>query len=415
MVLQIKRVFVSFLAFGLIKNILYVVILSAAVDIVGFSLPKAIVLLADIVPSLSVKLLAPFFIHKVPYITRIWILVVFSSFGMLLVSMSRENSTLAKLLGVSMASLSSGLGEVSFLQLTHFYDEKESIGGFSMGTGAAGILGSLSFLIMTNLAGISTRMALLVFAIIPFGFPMTYHIVLPKPQTGRNYEPLCINSTLSTIHNQETYIEDQRPPVKRLKTKAARMGNHLKNTIFSIKPLIKPYMIPLCSVYIFEYVINQGISPTLLFPLSDLPKWLITSYRDIYVVYGFVYQLGVFLSRSSLTFGFRFERLYTLSVLQMLNLLILLLQSICDFPFDNIVPVVLVVFYEGLLGGLLYVNTFLNVSQNVHPDMREFSMACVGISDSFGIMIAGFISLWLEKSLCTQQVSQGKDWCELGS
>ena len=39
-----RRIFLSFLLFGLINNILYVVILSAAIDLVGSSTPKAVVL-----------------------------------------------------------------------------------------------------------------------------------------------------------------------------------------------------------------------------------------------------------------------------------------------------------------------------------------------------------------------------------
>ena len=118
-----NRVFISFLVFGLLNNILYVVILTAAIDIVGYSVPKATVLLADIMPSLAIKLLAPFFIHAVPYKTRIFILVILSLFGMLCVGLSPKTSLHMKLGGIMMASRSSGLGEVCFLQLNHFYGE----------------------------------------------------------------------------------------------------------------------------------------------------------------------------------------------------------------------------------------------------------------------------------------------------
>ena len=48
---ETQRTFASFFIFGLLNNILYVIILSAAIDLVGPSTPKAIVLLADIIPS----------------------------------------------------------------------------------------------------------------------------------------------------------------------------------------------------------------------------------------------------------------------------------------------------------------------------------------------------------------------------
>lgn len=61
------RIFIAFWLFGLINNVLYVVNLSAAIDLVGPLVPKATVLLADVLPSFLVKIVAPFFIHVVPY------------------------------------------------------------------------------------------------------------------------------------------------------------------------------------------------------------------------------------------------------------------------------------------------------------------------------------------------------------
>lgn len=408
-----NRVFISFLAFGLLNNILYVVILTAAIDIVGYSVPKATVLLADIMPSLAIKLLAPFFIHAVPYKTRIFILVILSLFGMLCVGLSPKTSLHMKLGGIMMASLSSGLGEVSFLQLTHFYGEKQAIGGFSMGTGGAGIMGSFCFLAMTNILRMSSQSALLMFAAVPLGLPIMFFLVLPDNTTVARYHPFPEETNLAIDMDADFYPDSWVS--HDIRRKWDMLILHVEESFRLLRPLIKPYMIPLCSVYIAEYVINQGISPTLLFSLNDLPRWLFRSYRDIYVAYGFVYQFGVFLSRSSVTFGFHFPKLYLLSLLQFFNVIIVLHQSLYDLPFTNIYPLMILILYEGLLGGLLYVNTFMSVSQNVRPEDREFSMACVGISDSFGIMIAGVLSIWLEMSLCTDQVRRGRDWCDVGA
>jgi battenin len=79
----------------------------------------------------------------------------------------------------------------------------------------------------------------------------------------------------------------------------------------------------------------------------------------------------------------------------------------------NIYLMFILIFYEGLLGGFAYVNTFMKVSETVSTEDREFSMGAVGISDSSGIVIAGLISMWLEKALCTYQKGTGRQWCEL--
>lgn len=402
-----QRVFTSFLVFGLVNNVLYVVILSAAIDLVGAATPKAVVLLADIVPALVVKMLSPLFIHLVSYDRRIFALVALSCVGMLVISLSGQSSIGFKVLGIAMASLSSGLGEVSFLQLTHYYSEQNSIGGFSMGTGAAGIVGSFVFLIMTSVMRISTRATLTMFAVVPLLFLIAYYLVLPEPVSEIYYGELPSEEQVSS----QLAIEDTHY-FNWSNNTMQRLRSHVQKTFARIVPLIKPYMVPLCSVYIAEYTINQGISPTLLFPLDRMPQWLISSYRDIYVVYGFMYQLGVFLSRSSSTFGIRFKRLYILSILQIANVGVAIMQSLFTVPFPGLWLLLCFALYEGLLGGLLYVNTFLSVSEEVPKGKREFSMGCVGISDSFGIMIAGCINWWLEKHLCHFQVNHGRDWCQ---
>ncbi|KAF7584431.1 CLN3 family protein [Clavispora lusitaniae] len=412
-VIDRRRIFLAFFIFGLLNNVLYVVILSAAVDLVGPSTPKAVVLLSDIIPSLTVKVLSPFVMHLIPYRQRIWTLVALSSSGMAIVSLTNQDATVSKILGIVMASASSGLGEVSFLQLTHYYETTSALGGFSSGTGGAGLAGSFLFMLLTNVLGIQVWIALLLFAVAPLGFILAYYFMLPAPVLDQSYSAIN-DADMSEFGLDPVDQEEGFPTMTAYASRKELIIQHIKNTFGEIRPLIRPFMLPLCTVYVAEYVINQGISPTMLFPLKDLPKWLFTSYRDIYVVYGFLYQLGVFVSRSSINFGIRVSNLSILSVLQVLNVLITLCQSIFDLPFSNIWLVLMLIFYEGLLGGLSYVNTFMSVSEQAPPEKREFSMGCVGISDSFGVMLAGCINLWLETKLCELQVNRGRSWCRTG-
>lgn len=412
---ETQKVFLGFFIFGLLNNILYVVILSAAIDLVGPSIPKAVVLLADILPSLTIKILAPFFIHVVPYKTRIWILVGLSFTGMLIVSLTSEDAIVKKILGISLASLSSGMGELSFLQLTHLYDEKSAIGGFSSGSGGAGLLGSFLFLLLTNFVGVPTWGALLSFSIAPLGILFAFFCLLAHVSMDSGYRILpdldVIDVEAAGPIATELGVDDTNTDLSEY---ASSVLSYIKLTLNKMYPLFWPYMLPLCSVYIGEYVINQGISPTLLFPLDEIPPWLVKKYRDIYVLYGFLYQLGVFISRSSVSFGIRVRQLYVLSLLQTINVGITLMQSLYDIPFSRFWLLLVLIFYEGLLGGLLYVNTFMSVSEQIPKNRREFAMGSVGISDSFGIMVAGFINLWLETSLCDRQVNRGRHWCRTG-
>lgn len=385
--------FPIFWLFGLINNVLYVVILSAAVDLVNPTTPKSLILLVDILPSLLVKLVCPFYIHKIQYDVRIIILILLSVIGMMMVSV---HYTLTwTLLGIILASMSSGFGEVTFLQLTHYQTEsytllsdenednnsKKALNGWSSGTGGAGLIGSFCYLFLTSVCNISIPASLLCFAVLPIGFLLYFQLNL-EPQSSVNLSNISTNQ----------WIVDNFSVWSRLKM------------------LIIPYMLPLTSVYFFEYLINQSISPTLLFPVEVVPFF--HRYRDLYVLYSTLYQVGVFIARSSGRW-IRLKKLYTLTYLQSLNFIITLLQSWyfinLRWPYLNM----LVIFWEGLLGGSSYVNTFLNIQDDLSHEQIEFSMGAVSIADSLGIFLASLVGLPLEPTLCDHQVQEGRPWCRM--
>lgn len=165
-------------------------------------------------------------------------------------------------------------------------------------------------------------------------------------------------------------------------------------------------MLPLLLVYVAEYTINQGVAPTLLFPLDESP---FKRYRDFYPTYNAIYQVGVFISRSSTPF-IRIHHLYTPSFLQVVNLIILTTHALFNF-IPSIYIIFAIVFWEGLLGGLVYVSTFAEITDNVPREDREFSLGATTVSDSAGICVAGFVGMAMEVWLCGWQVRHGRDYC----
>lgn len=167
----------------MINNVIYVIILSAALDLVGPSIPKGVVLLADVIPSFGTKLVAPYFIHVVPYSTRIVIFVFLSAVGMLLVALSpsyTDGATIStKIAGIILASFSSGGGELSFLGMTHFYGPF-SLASWGSGTGAAGLVGAGAYALATTSFGFSVKATLLVSACLPAIMAVSFFIVLPR-------------------------------------------------------------------------------------------------------------------------------------------------------------------------------------------------------------------------------------------
>ncbi|XP_075441209.1 battenin-like isoform X2 [Ascaphus truei] len=178
----------GFWLLGLCNNFAYAVMLSAAHDILRTEtnetstvsvsghpqssnssrydcnqISTAAVLLADILPTLIIKLMAPFYIHLIPYNYRVSLCIFAATGSFLIVSFSTQITL--SLLGVVFASVSAGLGEVTFLSLTAFFNSAVVL-YWSSGTGGSGLLGALLYLGITE-AGLSPRNSLLVMLLVP--------------------------------------------------------------------------------------------------------------------------------------------------------------------------------------------------------------------------------------------------------
>ena len=172
---------------GLINNVLYVIILSAALDLVGPAVPKGVVLLCDVIPSFLMKLCAPYFIHAIPYPARVLLFSAFSALGMFLIALSppyTDGGTITtKMTGVVLASMSSGGGELSFISLTHFYGPF-SLASWGSGTGGAGLIGAGAYALATTTLGLSSRNTIFASAFLPVVMLVSFFIILPrKPNT----------------------------------------------------------------------------------------------------------------------------------------------------------------------------------------------------------------------------------------
>jgi battenin len=402
-------------AIGLVNNVLYVIILSAALDLVGPEVPKGIVLLADVMPSFITKLIAPYFIHRIPYQVRIIIFVILSSGGMVLIALTPSDRAVSiKLVGIVIGSLSSGGGELSFLGLTHYYGPF-SLAAWSSGTGGAGLIGAGLYVLMTTWIGFTVKHSLLASAFLPLIMLLGFFVILPHDplkfaKQSKDYDALPATDINESDMDDapSTAVSSSLLGTEIELTQSSRLQTPtFASNLRRVRLLFFPYMIPLLLVYIAEYTINQGVAPTLLFPLESTP---FAAYRDFYPTYALLYQVGVFIARSSTPF-YRTHKLYLLSILQIVNLVLLILQSLLGW-IPSVWLVFLIIFWEGLLGGAVYVNTFAEIMESVPEHDREFSLGATSVSDSGGICIAGFVGMVLEVFLCNWQVKRGKNWCK---
>ena len=288
------------------------IILSAALDLVGPTVPKGVVLLCDVIPSFLTKLLAPYFIQAIPYPLRVILLCIFSAIGMLLIALTpayTDGGTIStKMAGVVLASLSSGAGELSFVSLVHYYGPF-SLAAWGSGTGGAGLVGAGMYALATTTLGLSSRSTIFASAFLPIVMLVAFFVVLPrgplsmkenKTERVRDGVDHTTNSRREVYHDEddESIREDEgllRDPTSNVGTAKSHTASKtpflvtLKQNLRRSRSLFFPLyasrlshgvpastddahsMLPLLLVYIAEYTINQGVAPTLLFPLASSP------------------------------------------------------------------------------------------------------------------------------------------------
>ena len=122
---------------------------TASEDILsGRDLPTATVLVCFVVPLLTVKVLAPWFIQRIPYAVKVSFIALAMVVGLATIAFV-ENITL-KLVGIALTALATGTAEITFLSLTSFYPQI-CISSWVAGTGMASLVSPLYYTGKENL------------------------------------------------------------------------------------------------------------------------------------------------------------------------------------------------------------------------------------------------------------------------
>ncbi|KAE9415263.1 hypothetical protein Angca_003614, partial [Angiostrongylus cantonensis] len=439
-----------FRIFGLCNNFVYTVMLSAAQDILNkhkgdepmlgnvtdtecimkistriCSLTSTgVVLLCNIIPSLCVKTLCPFVMHRIPYWVRHTTACTTQVLSLMITAFSE--SVYVALCGVCLASFSSGLGETTYLGLAGHYS-KNTIATWSSGTGMAGIISSFSYAGLTDrrLLALSPAQTMLVMLVVPVIFMFTSDRLLrvARQRVPKLHSPLLIKikrlhvqcPLLQTFFMNKKNIEAQfhvthLTPLKDSEqlrffvvlehTETMRKVGSTKSKKLSDSTCLLRYMIPLSLTYFAEYLINQGLLELTVF---DCKNGFGTSPASQYRWYQVLYQVGVFVSRSSIKIvQLNMLTIALMPILQLLNTAFFMFNAIYAFV-PNFAIVCVIVFYEGLIGGGSYVNTFHHIHKKVDPSTREFALSTVSLADSFGILLAALVSIPVHNAICAMQ------------
>lgn len=361
------------------------------------------VLLADILPALIVKIFAPFVTQRIPFGIRHLLVVLLQATSFIVVATS--SSVASGLAGVVVASIGSGLGEVTYLSLSSYFPSN-AVAAWSSGTGGAGVFGAFAYAALTDahMLSLSPRKALLSMLLIPVVFTFTYWYVLAIP--ARVHRVVLLNPSTYLVPNtpspQHTpRVESEDEGAQLIESESEDDEPRARHQTFTekasiVKPLLR-FMIPLALVYFAEYFINQGLVELLVF---DCKHGFDLSKSSQYRWYQVLYQVGVFISRSSAEcITLPPSVLPLLSLFQLMNAAFFFFDAVYQF-LPHIAFVFGFVFCEGLLGGAAYVNTFSAIHKTVAAKHREFSIGFASMSDSFGITCAGLLAIPAHNYIC---------------
>lgn len=419
------RLNTAFFLFGLLNNALYVVILTAALELLPQGVPTGLVSFANIFPALIAKAVWPYLLRgRVRYTRRVWSCAALSFVGMLLVSFFPALTM--RLLGISLASFSSGLGELTFLQLSTRYAPKhrsgtlaasaaasagietnfagDAVGWFASGTGAAGLVGAAAWWVVRPL-GVQTGMAIL--SILPGFMVLAYLAVLPSIQqlldanpARAQYAPISTSDEAASPTGEQLQYdnEDEAAPLNGAEADAGMSGPKdgdgegdvkvrlsFAEKMTLLRPMLLRYILPLVTVYFAEYTINQGVAPTLIYPLPTssshpLLALVVKKLTDYYPLYQLVYQTFVFLSRSSISIfklpAIPRHLLWLPAVLQTGLLVLLASESLYAWFRQSIASplVIVLICIEGLAGGAAYVSVFYSIGVDEQSDSNPIAL-----------------------------------------
>ena len=118
-------------------------LLIASQDILsGLKLPTATILICLVAPLTITKIIAPWFIQKIPYIVKVFFVALSMTLGLSLIVFVEDIKV--KLVGIALSSMATGTSEITFLGLTSFYPQT-CISAFVAGTGMTCLISPLYY------------------------------------------------------------------------------------------------------------------------------------------------------------------------------------------------------------------------------------------------------------------------------
>jgi len=134
---------VCFVVFGLISFFNQEMLFTAAEDILsGHNVPTSTVLVTFVAPLMTVKLLFPWCIQKIPYWLKLLAITIFMMAGILMIAYGRDIRV--QMIGIGMNAMATGASELILLSLSSFYPQI-CISAYVAGTGLSSLVSPLYY------------------------------------------------------------------------------------------------------------------------------------------------------------------------------------------------------------------------------------------------------------------------------
>mmetsp|Transcript_22330 Transcript_22330/g.36955 ORF Transcript_22330/g.36955 Transcript_22330/m.36955 type:complete len:448 (+) Transcript_22330:95-1438(+) len=409
----------AFWALGLLNNASYVLLIACGKSISEGG--TGLIFLSNSLPSLLVKLSAPYWFDRVSYRARMMVAAVLMSIAFMFVatfsSSHHSNFSVAmQLIGCAFASVQCGLGEASLLALAGKCDggrtKKACLTAFSSGTGIAGIFGFLWKFVWNDALGLSLSSTLYLANILAVLYGGVYYKYLWAINVGTaapihngddsadeqsivksNEELVPVQEETADRDYQDFLSSDESSGQQIDSTNCARTEHMTTKQRLRAVLALWPYMIPLYVVYLAEYALQAGTWTAIGFPVEDED-----ARARFYEYSNWMYQAGVFFSRSSGTlFTAPLSILWLMPGLQIINVAFFwwVAKYQVFYNFYLLIPA----FYVGLLGGAVYINGYTRICSDIPLEHREFALSSTSAAEGLGTVSADIVGLFLQSCL----------------
>jgi len=335
----------------------------------------------------------------------------------------------------------------------------QSLTAFSSGTGLAGPLGFLWKICLTEWLGFSVTFSLAAAAVLlSISYATICHKLARENETIHNENGVVFTDgdgifisksgssieeegqelvayhhhDQSTASNNETNREDAELSENKNSFVTSRIENDINedevfedDTLVSpappaiedlsfterfdlVRTMCWPYMVPLFLVYAAEYACQAGAWTAIGFPVTSE-----AARSAFYEQSNWLYQIGVFLSRSSGTlFSVNMAGLWVMPMLQVVNLILFSTTAatgtapVHGFLYHR--PILLTTsLFTGLLGGAVYVHGYKRIVADVPAAYTEFCLASTSMAEGLGVLAADIVGLFLQSCLYEKNGIEG--------